>query len=357
MAQHIHNFSSGPCILPKEVMQKAAEAVIEYNNSGLSIIEMSHRSPEFEDVMAQSFALFRELMNVPDNYDVLFLQGGASLQFTMIPQNLLPQGAKAGYVNTGVWATKAMKEAKMYGSPIELASSKDANFNFIPKGYEIPTDLTYLHLTSNNTIYGTQYKSFPETKVPLVCDMSSDIMSKVIDISKFDLIYAGAQKNIGPAGVVIVIAKKGIFGKTGRAIPTMMDYQTHIDNASMFNTPPCFAIFTSLLTMQWVKKMGGVAAIEKLNEQKAKILYDEIDNNPLFVGTAAKEDRSLMNVCFVMKDASLEKEFLALAESRGLSGIKGHRSVGGFRASIYNAMPIESVQALVDAMRDFANGK
>jgi len=357
MAQQIHNFSSGPCILPKEVMQKAAEAVINYNNSGLSIIEMSHRSKDFEAVMDKSFALVRELLNVPENYDISFLQGGASLQFTMVPQNLFPVGGKVGYINTGVWGTKALKEAEFYGETICVASSKDKNFSYIPKDYVIPKGLAYLHYTSNNTIYGTQFKTIPQTDAPLICDMSSDIMSKVIDVSKFDLIYAGAQKNIGPAGVVLVISKKGIFGKTGRAIPTMMDYRTHIDNGSMFNTPPCFSIFTCMLTMEWMKSIGGIAEIEKMNEAKAKLLYDEIDANPLFVGTAAKEDRSLMNVCFVMKDSALEPEFSKLAKERGLSGINGHRSVGGFRASIYNAMPISSVQALVNAMQDFAKTK
>ncbi len=350
----IHNFSAGPCILPKEVMQKAAESVVEYNNSGLSIIEMSHRSKDFESIMDRSHAIVRELLNVPENYDVCFLQGGASLQFMMVPENLFPVGGKVGYVNTGVWGTKALKEAQLFGETIEVASSKDKNFSYIPKGYNIPKDIAYLHLTSNNTIYGTQFKSFPETTVPLVCDMSSDIMSKPVDVSKFDLIYAGAQKNIGPAGVVVVISKKGIFGKSGRTIPTMLDYRTHIDNGSMFNTPPCFSIYTSLLTMEWIKNLGGLSEMEKINEAKAKILYDEIDSNPLFTGPAAKEDRSLMNVTFVMKDPSLEPEFAKLAKERNLSGIGGHRSVGGFRASIYNAMPIESVQALVDAMRDFS---
>lgn len=350
----IHNFSAGPCILPKEVMQKAAESVIEYNNSGLSIIEMSHRSKDFEAIMDRSHAIVRELLNVPENYDVSFLQGGASLQFMMVPENLFPVGGKVGYVNTGVWGTKALKEAQLFGETIEVASSKDKNFSYIPKGYNIPKDIAYLHLTSNNTIYGTQFKSFPETTVPLVCDMSSDIMSKPVDVSKFDLIYAGAQKNIGPAGVVVVISKKGIFGKTGRTIPTMLDYRTHIDNGSMFNTPPCFSIYTSLLTMEWIKNLGGLTEMAKINEAKAKILYDEIDSNPLFSGPAAKEDRSLMNVTFVMKDPTLEPEFAKLAKEKNLSGIGGHRSVGGFRASIYNAMPIESVQALVDAMRDFS---
>ncbi|MCX6181424.1 MAG: 3-phosphoserine/phosphohydroxythreonine transaminase [Bacteroidetes bacterium] len=354
MSKHIHNFSAGPCILPKEVMQKAAESVVEYNNSGLSIIEMSHRSKDFEAIMDRSHAIVRELMNVPENYDISFLQGGASLQFMMVPQNLFPIGGKVGYVNTGVWGTKALKEAQLFGETIEVASSKDKNFSYIPKGYNIPKDLAYLHITSNNTIYGTQFKSFPETAVPLVCDMSSDIMSKPVDVSKFDLIYGGAQKNIGPAGVVVVISKKGIFGKTGRTIPTMLDYRTHIDNGSMFNTPPCFSIYTSLLTMEWIKNLGGLTEMEKINEAKAKILYDEIDANPLFVGASAKEDRSLMNVTFVMKDPALEPEFAKLAKERNLSGIGGHRSVGGFRASIYNAMPIESVQALVDAMRDFS---
>lgn len=351
---HIHNFSAGPCILPKEVLEKAAESVINYNNTGLSIIEMSHRSKDFVDVMTNSIALVRELLNVPADYEVLFLQGGASLQFYMTALNLLPIGGKAGYVNTGTWSVKAFKEAQLLdGTVTELASSKDKNFSYIPKNFEIPTDLDYLHYTTNNTVAGTQFKSVIDTNVGLVADMSSDIMSQPVDISKFDLIYAGAQKNIGPAGATLVIVKKEILGKTGRVIPSMLDYQAHIKGESMYNTPPCFSIYTSMLTMEWLKELGGVTEIQKRNAAKAKTLYSEIDRNGLFTGSSAIEDRSVMNPTFVLNNSDLDAEFLNLATEAGISGIKGHRSVGGFRASMYNALPLSSVEALVSIMQDF----
>lgn len=349
----IHNFSAGPCVLPKSVMAKAAEAVINYNNTGLSIIEMSHRSKDFVAVMDKAVALVKELLEIPDNYDVIFLQGGASLQFYMSALNLLSPNGKAGYINTGTWSNKAIKEAQKIGNIVEVASSKSANYNFIPKGYEVPSNLDYLHFTSNNTIYGTQFKSEPKTDSLLVCDMSSDIMSKQIDVSKYDLIYAGAQKNLGPAGATLVIIKKGILGKTGRDLPSMLDYQLHIDKESMFNTPPCFSIFTSMLNMEWLKENGGVAAIEKINNQKAELLYTEIDRNPLFEGTAELADRSTMNPTFVLKNSDLTETFLQKSIDAGISGIKGHRSVGGFRASMYNALTLKSVQVLVDLMKEF----
>lgn len=349
----IHNFSAGPCILPKEVLEKAASAAIDFNNTGLSILEMSHRSKDFMAVMDKAVALVKELLKVPSDYEVLFLQGGASLQFTMTVQNLLPINGKAAFVNTGTWASKAIKEAELFGDVEVLASSKDKNFNYIPKGFDVPEDCSYLHITTNNTIYGTQYKSIPKVETSLIADMSSDIFSKEINVADFDLIYAGAQKNIGPAGVTLVIVKREILGKTSRVIPTMLKYQTHIDQESMFNTPPCFPIYVCMLNLEWLKNFGGVEEIEKRNVAKAELLYREIDRNTIFSGTAEVEDRSIMNPTFILKDASLDEEFLKLAEAQGISGIKGHRSVGGFRASMYNAMGLESVQALVDLMRDF----
>ena len=349
----IHNFSAGPSILPKEVLNKAAEAVIDFDQTGLSILEMSHRTAPFERVMDQAESLVRELLSVPSDYAVLFLHGGASLQFTMLVQNLLPVNGKAAYINTGVWSKKAIREAKLYGEVEVIASSEDRDFSYIPKDFEIPSEASFLHFTSNNTIYGTQFKSFPKATVPLVVDMSSDIFSRKIDVSQFDMIYAGAQKNMGPAGVALVIVKKDVLGRTSRTIPSMLSYQTHIENGSMFNTPPCFSIYVSMLNLQWLKDFGGVEAIQKRNETKAALLYSEIDANPLFKGTCVYEDRSVMTPTFVMKDKSKEAAFLQFGTERGLSGIKGHRSVGGFRASMYNAMPIESVEALVQAMRDF----
>ncbi len=349
----IHNYSAGPCVLPKSVMEKAAESVINYNNTGLSIIEMSHRSKDFIDVMDRAVALVKELLNVPEGYEVLFLQGGASMQFYMTALNFLPQGGKAAYINTGTWSSKAIKEAKLLGEVVEIASSKDKNFNYIPKDYSVPSDVAYLHYTTNNTIFGTQFKHVPETNTSLICDMSSDILSQEIDVSKYDLIYAGAQKNIGPAGATVVIVKKDALGKSGRVLPSMMDYQIHINSESMYNTPPCFSIYTAMLTMEWVKELGGVKAMAERNKAKAELLYNEIDRNPLFKGTAAVEDRSLMNPTFVMNDDSLSADFLQKSIDAGISGIKGHRSVGGFRASMYNALELESVQALVDVMQEF----
>lgn len=349
-----HNFGAGPGILPHEVLKQAAEAVIDFNGIGLSILEISHRSPEFEAVMNEAVSLVKELLKVPQGYSVVFLQGGASLQFSMVPYNLLPQGKTAAYLETGVWANKAIKEAKIFGTPVVVATDKENNFKQIPKNYVIPTDAAYFHITSNNTIYGTQLHQFPKSPVPVICDMSSDIFSREINVADFGLIYAGAQKNLGPAGATVVIVKDEILGKAERPIPSILNYQMHIDNGSMYNTPPVFAIYVSMLTLRWIKANGGVAAIAKANEAKAKALYQEIDRNPLFTGVCAIEDRSIMNVCFVMDKPELEKPFLKFAEERSLIGIKGHRSAGGFRASIYNALPITSVQALVDIMQEFA---
>jgi len=347
-----HNFGAGPCILPQEVFKQAAQAVLDFND-GLSILEISHRTTEFEAVVAEAEKLVKELLNVPSGYSVLFLQGGASLQFAMVPMNLLGDGQTASYLDSGVWATKALKEAKLVGNVNVVASSKEANYTFIPKDYEVPADSAYFHYTSNNTIYGTELFEAPQTNVPLVCDMSSDIMSRIIDVSQFDLIYAGAQKNIGPAGLTIVIVKDEILGKIDRKIPSMLNYQSHIDNGSMYNTPPVFSIYVALLNLRWLKSKGGVAQIEAENKAKAEALYREIDRNPLFKGTCKIEDRSRMNICFVMENADLEKPFLKFAEDMGIVGIKGHRSVGGFRASMYNALPITSVHVLVDAMQLF----
>lgn len=349
-----HNFGAGPGILPHEVLKQAADAVIDFNGIGLSLLEISHRSPEFEAVMDEAVSLVKELLYVPDGYSVLFLQGGASLQFAMVPYNLLPQDKKAAYLETGVWANKAIKEAKVFGSPIVVATDKENNFRSIPKKYEVPADAVYFHVTSNNTIYGTQLHQFPKSEVPLVCDMSSDIFSREINVADFGLIYAGAQKNMGPAGTTLAIVKNDLLGKADRQIPSMLNYQMHIDNGSMYNTPPVFAIYVSMLTLRWIKANGGVAAIAKANEAKAKLIYEEIDRNPLFKGVCATEDRSIMNVCFVMEKPELEKPFLKFAEERDLVGIKGHRSAGGFRASIYNALPITSIHALVEVMQEFA---
>jgi len=352
-----HNFYAGPSILPEFTKEKTAEAVLDFAGTGLSVMEVSHRSKEFVAVMDEAVALVKELLKVPEGYSVLFLQGGASLQFLMAPYNLM--GSKAAYLNTGAWSKKAIKEAKFFGEVVEVASSADANFNYIPKSYEVPSDVSYLHYTSNNTIFGTQVLA-PEVDVPLVADMSSDVFSRPVDVAKHDLIYAGAQKNLGPSGATLVIVKDEALGKIDRPIPTMLDYRTHISNGSMFNTPSTLAVFGCLQTLRWLKEIGGVEAIEKINIEKANILYDEIDRNKLFESTVpAKEDRSLMNVTFVMAPeyAELEKEFLDFATSKGMIGIKGHRSVGGFRASIYNAMPVDSVKALVAAMQEFEETK
>ncbi len=348
-----HNFGAGPCILPQEVFQEAAKAVLEFNNTGLSILEISHRSKEFEEVVAETESLVRELLNVPENYSVLFLQGGASQQFAMIPMNLLPEGGKAAYLDTGVWASKAAKEAKNFGQIEIVGSSKDSNYTYIPKDFEIPADATYFHYTSNNTIYGTEIFEKPKTSIPTVVDMSSDILSREINVADFDLIYAGAQKNMGPAGVTLVIVKNDLLGKSGRTVPSIFNYNEHIKAGSMYNTPPVYSIFVSMLNLRWLKAKGGIKTIEQENIIKARTLYDEIERNPFFKGTAAVEDRSRMNITFVMDTPELEAEFLALAKERNLIGIKGHRSVGGFRASVYNALTITSINALVDAMREF----
>jgi phosphoserine aminotransferase len=317
------------------------------------LVEISHRSKDFVAVMDKAVALVKELLNVPEGYSVIFVQGGASLQFLMAAMNMMKPDGKAGYMVTGTWAKKAFEEAEDLGGGVCLASSKDANFNYIPKGFEIPSDLDYFHLTSNNTIFGTQVKDFPACDVPVVCDMSSDIFSRTIDVSKFDLIYAGAQKNMGPAGATLVIVKDSALGKTGRKIPTMLKYTTHIEKESMFNTPPVFPIYVSMLTLQWLKDNGGVSWIEGVNQAKADLLYNEVDRNSLFEGTAAKEDRSNMNACFLLKDESKAAMFNEMWEAAGINGLKGHRSVGGYRASMYNALPLESVQVLVDVMQAF----
>lgn len=350
----VYNFSAGPAILPREAMEAGSRACLEFAGMGLSLLEISHRSKEYEAVVNDAVAHVRELLAVPEDYEILFLQGGASLQFAMVPMNLLGEQETAAYVDSGVWANKAIKEAKLFGNVNVLASGKDANYSFIPKGYAIPADAKYLHLTSNNTIYGTQLQEFPESPVPLVCDMSSDIFSRPVDVSKFGVIYAGAQKNMGIAGATLVIIRKDWIGKAPRKLPSMLDYKLHAENGSMYNTPPAFAIYMALETLKWVKAKGGVAAMQKRNEEKAALLYGEIDSNPLFKGTCAKEDRSRMNITFVLENPELEKEFLKEAEAAGLSGLKGHRSVGGFRASVYNAMDLDGVQALVDVMRAFA---
>ncbi|MDY2915627.1 MAG: 3-phosphoserine/phosphohydroxythreonine transaminase [Alloprevotella sp.] len=348
-----YNFGAGPSILPQEVMKATAEACVEFQGMGLSLMEISHRTKEFQAVMDEAQALFKELLDIPEGYSVLFVGGGASLEFCMVPFNLLEK--KAAYLNTGVWAKKAMKEAKLFGEVVEVASSADANYTFIPKDYEVPADADYFHITTNNTIYGTELRQDLDSPVTLVADMSSDIFSRPIDVSKYGMIYGGAQKNLSMAGVTFVIVKDEILGKVSRPIPTMIDYRTHVDKGSMFNTPPVVPIFCALQTLKWIKAQGGVKEMERRAIERANLLYAEIDRNKMFRGTAAKEDRSLMNICFVMADEykDLEADFLKFATERGMSGIKGHRSVGGFRASCYNAMPLEGVQALVDCMKEF----
>jgi len=350
----IHNFNAGPSILPKEVFEQASQAILDYNNSGLSILEIGHRTSTFQSVMDEARSLVKELMQLDNDHEVLFLHGGASTQFMQVPMNLLNENATAAYADTGVWGIKAIKEAKLFGKVEVVCSGKESNYTIIPKDFAIPNDATYFHITTNNTIYGTQWQKIPKSSVPLIADMSSDIVSRVLDFNSFDLIYAGAQKNIGCAGVNLVIVNKNILGKVKRAIPTIMDYRNHIKEGSMLNTPPVFAVYISMLTLRWLKEQGGVAAIEKINNKKAALLYNEIDSNPLFKGTVIKEDRSKMNVCFVMNDASLEENFLANAKEHGIVGIKGHRSVGGFRASLYNALPLSSVEVLVNAMHEFS---
>jgi len=349
-----HNYSAGPCILPQEVFEKSAAAILNFNGSGLSILEISHRSKDFVNVMEEARALALDLLGLTGKgYQALFLHGGASLEFLMVPYNLMKENGKAAYLETGTWASGAIKEAKAFGETVVVASSKAENYTNIPKGYSIPADADYFHCTSNNTIFGTQMKEFPEVNVPLVCDMSSDIFSRVLDFSKFDLIYAGAQKNMGPAGATLVVVKEDILGKTGRIIPSMLDYQKHIAAESMYNTPPVFAVYASLLTLQWLKNQGGIAAIEKINNAKAALLYNEIDRNAYFKGTANTDDRSVMNATFLLKDENHAATFDAMWAAAGISGITGHRSVGGYRASMYNALPLESVQALVAVMQDF----
>ncbi len=346
-----HNFSAGPCILPEEVLKKAAESVIDLEGSGLSLIEISHRSDAFVSIMEKARHLVLELLDLEGKgYKALFLQGGASLEFLMVAYNLLE--TSAGYINTGTWSEKAIKEAGMLGGVVEIASSKDENYNYIPKGYSVPEGLDYLHLTTNNTIYGTQFKKFPKTDTPLVADMSSDIFSRPMDYSKFDLIYAGAQKNMGPAGTTLVVVKEEILGKVTRKIPSMLDYAVHISKDSMFNTPRVFAVYTSLLTLEWLKAQGGIEAIGAENEKKATLLYSEIDLNPLFTGYAKMEDRSMMNATFTLTEPALKETFDAAWKAAGINGLNGHRSVGGYRASMYNALPLESVGVLVDVMSD-----
>ena len=355
-----HNFNAGPSILPREVIEKTAQAVLDFNGSGLSLMEISHRAKDFQPVLDEAVALFKELLNIPEGYSVLFLGGGASLEFCMIPFNFLEK--KAAYLNTGVWAKKAMKEAKGFGEVVEVASSAEATYSYIPKGYTIPEDADYFHVTSNNTIYGTEISDEKlqaiydkKGNVPLIADMSSDILARPIDVSKYDIIYGGAQKNLAPAGVTFVIVKEAFLGKVTRYIPTMLDYRTHVENGSMFNTPPVLPIYTAMLTLRWLKANGGLQAALERNVAKAELLYKAIDESKIFEGTAKKEDRSLMNICFVLKPeyAHLQDDFFKFATAKGMVGIKGHRLVGGFRASTYNAMTLEGVQALVDCMKEY----
>ncbi len=349
----VYNFNAGPSILPKEVFEEAAAAVINFNNSGLSILEYGHRTAGFESIMQEARQLMKALMNLDDDHEVLFLHGGASTQFMQVPMNLLDSKETAAYSDTGVWAAKAIKEAALFGKAEVVCSSKERNYTYLPKNFAVPNEAKYFHITTNNTIYGTQWKTIPFTSNSMVADMSSDILSRELNFNAFDLIYAGAQKNIGAAGATIVVVNKNCLGKVKRTIPTMMDYRNHIENGSMLNTPPVFAIYTCMLTLRWLKKQGGVKEIEKINNEKASMLYEEIDRNSLFEGTVEKEDRSNMNVCFVMKEAEKENVFLEFAKQNNIIGIKGHRSVGGFRASLYNAMPVSSVAVLVDLMREF----
>ncbi|XLS27523.1 3-phosphoserine/phosphohydroxythreonine transaminase [Flavobacteriaceae bacterium M23B6Z8] len=347
-----HNFSAGPCILPEEVMKQASEAVIEFNGMGLSLIEISHRDKNFVAVMDKARELALELLGLEGKgYQALFLQGGASLEFLMVAYNLLEN--KAAYLDTGTWSAKAIKEAEILGEVSVVGSSKDANYNYIPKGYEIPGDADYFHCTSNNTIFGTQIKNFPSLTIPMVCDMSSDIFSRKLDFSKFDLIYAGAQKNMGPAGTTLVIVKEAVLGKVTRKVPSMLNYKTQISKDSMFNTPSVFAVYVSMLTLEWLKNLGGIEAIEKINNQKASLIYDEIDRNALFKGFAAREDRSTMNATFNLADETMKDRFDSLWKEANISGINGHRSVGGYRASMYNALPLDSVKVLVEVMKEF----
>lgn len=353
-----HNFNSGPSVLPKEVFEEASQAVLDFNNTGLSILEIGHRTPLFESVMNEAIELVKELLQLDSDHEVLFLHGGATTQFMQVPMNLLNENELASYTDTGTWGSKAIKEAKLFGHVEIAGSTKENNYRSVPKNLQVSRTAAYLHITTNETIAGTQWKEIPyDCGVPLVADMSSDILSRVLDFNKFDLIYAGAQKNMGAAGVNTVIVNKNILGKVTRAIPTILDYRNHIKEKSMLNTPPVFAVYVAMLTLRWLKKQGGVALMEKLNNEKAELLYKTLDSLPLFKPVVAKEDRSTMNVVFVMEDMSLEKEFLDLCKLEGIVGIKGHRSVGGFRASLYNALTIDSVKVLTDLMKDFATKK
>ena len=355
-----HNFGAGPSILPKEVFEEASRAVINYNDSGLSILEIGHRTKTFQAVIDEAIQTLKELMNLDSEHEVLFLHGGASTQFFQLPMNLLDERSSAAYTDTGIWGAKAVKEAKLFGVVEVVCSSKDKLYSYLPKGFTVDKRHSYLHITSNNTVYGTQWQDFTpfyDMGVPLVADMSSDILSRELDFNKFDLIYAGAQKNIGAAGVNVVVVNPKCLGKVSRTLPTMMDYRAHIENGSLLNTPPVFSIYVCMLTLRWLKNLGGVEAIEKRNTEKAALFYDTLDALPLFRGTVAKEDRSKMNACFVANDEGIEKEFLSLCEQEGMIGIKGHRTTGGFRISMYNALPLESVKALTDLMKHFANKK
>lgn len=350
-----YNFNAGPSILPREVIEETAKAVLDLNGIGLSLLEISHRSKDFQAVIDEAIALFKELLEIPEGYSVLFLGGGASMQFCMVPYNFLEK--KAAYLNTGTWANKAMKEAKNFGDVVEVASSKDKIYSYIPKDYVIPTDADYFHITTNNTIYGTEIRKDIDSPVPLIADMSSDIFSHPVDVTKYTCIYGGAQKNLAPSGVTFVIVKNDALGKVSRTIPTMLDYRTHVDGGSMFNTPPVLPIYAAMQTLRWIKAQGGVKEMQRRAMERAELLYGEIDSNPMFRGTAAVEDRSLMNIDFVMADEykELEADFMTYALSKGMVGIKGHRSIGGFRASCYNALPLEAVKALVECMKEFRN--
>ena len=356
----VHNFNAGPSILPREVFEEASRAVLDYNGTGLSILEIGHRTKIFQAVIDEAIATAKELMQLDADHEVLFLHGGASTQFFQVPMNLLDEKATAAYTDTGIWASKAIKEAKLFGSVDVVCSSKADNYTYLPKEFSVRPDAAYLHLTSNNTVYGTQWQDlslFYQKGVPLVADMSSDILSRELDFNRFDLIYAGAQKNIGAAGVNVVVVNKNILGKVSRTMPTMMDYRKHVEAGSLLNTPPVFAIYVCMLTLRWLKNFGGVRAIEKVNDRKASLFYDTLDSLPIFRGTVAKEDRSRMNACFVVGEEVLEKEFLSMCEGEGIVGAKGHRTVGGFRVSMYNALSYDSVVALTDLMKHFAERK
>ncbi len=350
----VHNYSAGPCILPQQVFEQASQAVLDFQGTGMSILEMSHRSKPIEEVMNKARDLVKELLGAPDHYEVVFLGGGASMGFHMVPLNYQKPGGKSAYANTGEWATRAVKEGRLAGETLVVASSEDKNFNYIPKGFAIPDDVDYFHITTNNTIFGTQYKAFPKTKVPMLCDMSSDIFSRPVNVSDFALIYGGAQKNMGPAGATVYLFDPEKLGHTGRKLSPMMDLKNHAAKDSMYNTPPVYAVYVSMLTLEWLKSIGGVAEAEKRNQAKAELLYGTIDRLPIFEGTTAVEDRSAMNATFVLKDSALEPAFDALWKEAGISGIRGHRSVGGYRASMYNALPIDSVKVLTEVMEEFA---